>query len=394
MTIETRPYEDSPEQEAAKAAAQTVVQGPNKDTWYNTPALAAFRNRILGLTPQQLNTGWEDILVPQGAGELLAHFEDHELYHWLEAWWDYHLAAGLREEALYYGSELRFPGAPPGFPMWHYCGSWSLAFSLQPFLASNPKPKYRDAVIKVAQYALDNAPYAEDGVITHSGPVQQVWVDTMYFSIPVFTAGYLETGDQRFADMAIRQCLLHAKYLRDEQNGLWHHHADPKTNIRTSSFWSRGNGWVICALADALAFCPPETEGYEQTLQLYRTHCEAVLRYQHVTGLWRVVPENDALHLETSGTVLLLHGLTMGVLHGWIEPFTLTAVRRGFIELQTWIKKDGMLMGSQSPNGPGNWDNLKRSSFGEDTYTTGVMLRLIASLAKAETKLSDQAYLI
>ena len=91
-------------------------------------------------------------------------------------------------------------------------------------------------------------------------------MDTLYYTASVLAHAYAATGTKRYAEEAVRQCLLHAKHLRDEQTGLFYHDVDLKTGERTRNFWARGNGWIIMSLVDTLGLVPRETKGYDQAL--------------------------------------------------------------------------------------------------------------------------------
>jgi rhamnogalacturonyl hydrolase YesR len=241
-------------------------------------------------------------------------------------------------------------------------------------------PRLLEAVRAVADHVCDGSIRVGSGVIAHGHFMRMPWVDTLYYSSAPLARAYEITGEARYAEEAVQQCLLHAEYLRDPLTGVFFHESNTDTGQRCSWFWSRGNGWVIMALADTLQYCPPETPGWRAVLDIYRSLVVGLLRMQHSCGLWRIIPENEESHLETSGAVMIATGISVGIRQGWLDASTAASVHRTWNEVLTWINAEGRLMGCQTPAGPGGWETHKRSMMGERTYGTGTLLRLAAEM--------------
>jgi rhamnogalacturonyl hydrolase YesR len=116
---------------------------------------------------------------------------------------------------------------------------------------------------------------------------------------------------------------------------------------------------------------------------MYRSIVDGLLRMQHSCGLWRIVPENDESHLETSGSVMIATGIAVGVAEGWIDETQGEYLLRTWNEVRSWVDADGRLLGCQTPAGVGGWETHKRSFMGERTYGTGSLLRFAAELRRA-----------
>ncbi|MDA3873133.1 MAG: glycoside hydrolase family 88 protein [Kiritimatiellae bacterium] len=351
----------------------------NLSFWRESPALEALRQRVLSWTPEQITTGWEDVLVPQGTAEVAVAVGDEALLDWVGNWLEAHMEAGVREAPGFLASGLRVPGESMGVNLYDYCGNWGFSLVTSSLLAARPDPRYRAMTVRIADFIRRGALRAGDGVILHAANVPTVWVDTLYYCAPGFARAYALSGDTTYAEDAITQCRLHAKHLRNPGTGCWHHDADPVSGTRTANLWARGQGWILSSLAEVLVHCPPEMEGYNEVLRDYRSLAEALLPMQHGGGLWRTDPQHPDSHLETSGTSLILQALCLGVQHGWLDAYVRSSIERGYRELLTWITSEGKLMGSQSCSGKGGWDNLKLTTFGEDSFTTGFFLRFLAA---------------
>lgn len=361
----------------------TVME--TKMDWATSAKLGTFRQRVLDWTENDINTGWEDIIVVQGAAELGVHAGDSGMMDWAANWLDRQLEAGIKEDDRM-AHMKEFAGTVTGLCLNDYCGNWGFGFAAGAILPVKDEERYRNAILRVADCVLEKARRAPDGCIGHGGFTKNIWVDTLYYCATPLAQAFQVSGVPKYADAAIEQCLLHAKHLRNDATGLWHHDADPETGARTINLWARGNGWILCALADTLRTLPASTGGYGEVMRLYRSQAEAIVRLQHSSGMWRVMPENPNSHLETSGTSMMLTGLLIGVANGWLQPLVLSMVERGLRELETWIDKQGRLMGSQHPAGQGDWDNFKLVPTGENTYTTGFMMRALAAYEQAKVR--------
>jgi rhamnogalacturonyl hydrolase YesR len=343
--------------------------------------LALFRKRLLSLDPTAHTTGWEDVLVPHGVA-LAGHvFGDKELTDWADRWFEHHHAAGYLDDPL--AGVVGSLCGKSGHVVSDYCGNWGGPLVFASLHCTRPDSRYVEATRTICDGMLRHAVRLADGTFAHGGwehGRKTIWVDTLYYASSVLSAGFSLTGEKRYAEEAVRQARLHAKWLRDETTGGWFHDVDPATGLRTGAFWARGNGWIILALADTLRLCPSDTPGWEEVMADYRSLVTCLLRLQHPSGLWRIVPENDSAHLETSGTTMILTGMVHGLACGWLEVSIKGAVMRGVMELLTWIDPKGVLQGAQRPAGLGGWDTHKLSTLGECTYATGLLWRLLADL--------------
>lgn len=347
------------------------------DPWQQ-PELAAFRQNVLNRPVENVNTGWEDTLVPLGLAMAGKVFGDAEMLDWAARWAGYHLGVPYQrpDPAVF---RLQNSGEPyRGVFLTPYCGEWGAGMVFSELYEHTRDERLRDAAAAVADHIIDGSIRIGSGVIAHGHFMRMPWVDTLYYSSAPLARAYALTGEARYAREAVEQCLLHAHYLRDPHSGAFFHEADVETGVRTHWLWARGNGWVIMALADTLAYCPRDTPGWDEVLAVYRAQVTALLRLQHPCGLWRIVPENEESHLETSGSIMIATGIAVGLRQGWLDRSLAAAVRRTWNESLTWIHPDGRLLGCQTPAGLGGWETHKRSMMGERTYGTGSLLRLAA----------------
>jgi rhamnogalacturonyl hydrolase YesR len=310
----------------------------------------AVADQCLAREVAELDTGWEDVLVPFGLALAGQAWDDARMLAWARRWIDHHGEIELTQ----------------------YCGDWGAA-SLYAVL-DDVAP-----AVRIADHICAKSPRLDDGTIMHHGEtVRAPWVDTLYYTAAPLARVFQASKDERYAVEAVRQCLLHAEHLRDPLTGCFVH--DPTTGW----LWSRGNGWVIMAFADVLRFVPPETAGRDELLALYRELAHGLLRLQHPSGLWRIVPDDDESHLETSGSLMIATGLAVGIAGDLLDRRDTHRVLRTWRECGTWVDQNGAVLGCQSPAGLGGWETHKLSAMGERTYGTGSYLRLAAELRAAD----------
>lgn len=341
----------------------------------HSASLTAFIRRVMARQAAKTNCGWGDILIPQGLALCAKEFGNQEMKKWVEAWLAHHTSVPIDQSDF---TEGHFH-ATHGFSLNTYCGGWGAPLVLGPMYDMTGRNDYASLLQETCNTILNRSVRLTDGVMAHGGfAVHTVWVDTLYYAASSLAEAYRITKETNLANEAVRQCILHARWLQDSCTGCFFHDAHPATGRRTNWFWSRGNGWVILALADTLRHVPAKTEGYGKVLEIYRSLVTGLLRLQHPCGLWRIVPELSESHLETSGSIMIATGIAMGVADGWLENSLAAAVQRTLEELKTWIRPDGALMGAQRPAGSGGWDVHKLSRLDECEYATGLMLRLLA----------------
>lgn len=344
-------------------------------------AVEAFRDEVVSRDVADLNTGWEDVLLPLGAFMAGDALHDEKLLSWATTWLEYHLA-GPVGSSIPDGTRTQLSGQRfQGIYLTPYCGEWGVLSALtEASRIGAQNPELPALIRRVADHIIDGSIRIGNGAIAHSEYVLSPWVDTLYYASAPLARAYAATGEDRYATEAVHQALLSSEYLRDATTGLFFHDANVDTGRHTDWFWSRGNGWVIMAFADVLRLTPSTTPGWSELLSIYRSLATGLLRLQHPSGLWRIVPENPESHLETSGTTMIATGLAAGVAAGYLEPSAISSVSRAWNEIITWIDADGHLLGSQKPAGPGGWETHKRSVIGETTYGTGSFLRLLAAV--------------
>lgn len=118
--------------------------------------------------------------------------------------------------------------------------------------------------------------------------------------------------------------------LFSENAGLWWRDS---SYVGTTTFWSRGNGWVFIALAKVLAALPASDPRRPEYLRVYQKMAAALLPIQRSDGFWNADLGDPTEYPgpETSGTAFFTFGLAWGINSGLLDSATyLPAVQKAW----------------------------------------------------------------
>jgi len=259
-------------------------------------------------------------------------------------------------------------------------------------------PRYRDAVVKMAEEfewkLLDNRfPHADDMALGQSymdlylenhDPVRMVdtkaildrliqrpddpgkllwwWCDALFMAPPVLARMSAATGDRRYLDYMDHEWWQTSASLYDPAEHLYFRDSRYLTQRQKNGqkvFWSRGNGWVMGALAKVLSEMPKNYPTRKKYIAQYREMAARIASIQGKDGLWRSgLLDPGAYDLpEVSGSAFFTYSLAWGIHHGLLsrakyEP----VVRRAWAGMLAHIYADGRLGSIQPIDGqPGQF---------------------------------------
>ncbi|MEC3875458.1 glycoside hydrolase family 88/105 protein [Chryseobacterium salviniae] len=156
------------------------------------------------------------------------------------------------------------------------------------------------------------------------------WIDALQMGMPIYSKLGRITGDKKYFDKNYEMYAF-TKY-KHGGNGLY----NPKDKLwwRDKSFvppykepngqdcyWSRGNGWVVAALARTLEDTPKSDPHYQEYLQDYKDLLSALVPIQREDGFWNVSlhdPTNFG-GKEMTGTALFVYGMAYGINNNLID---------------------------------------------------------------------------
>jgi rhamnogalacturonyl hydrolase YesR len=159
------------------------------------------------------------------------------------------------------------------------------------------------------------------------------WIDALQMGMPVFAKLGAIYKDNKYFNALYR----FYSFPRFQSKGVGLYNATDKFWYRDSSFlppktttnglpvyWSRGEGWVITALARVLDVMPVNAPYRNEYLTMYQNIASAALPIQRTDGFWNpsLSDTNDYGGKETSGTAMFTFALAWGVNHGILDSTT------------------------------------------------------------------------
>lgn len=182
--------------------------------------------------------------------------------------------------------------------------------------------KHREAVREFAEKTLI-APKSDEGILCMPNYEnnKRVWIDVLFGVCPYMTFAGLLLNEEKYIDFAVEQSIKMYDLLIDKSNGLLHQARGfmPDPNAISHDHWSRGNGWGCAGLAEVLRYLPKTSKYYDEAVQRFVDHCEALLKYQDHRGVWRQSIAEPFAWQETSGTALILYSFGIGIRCGILD---------------------------------------------------------------------------
>lgn len=159
------------------------------------------------------------------------------------------------------------------------------------------------------------------------------WIDALQMAMPVFVKlGNLYNDTSYFNRMYEMYAFTRYNHggngLYNTTEHLWWRDKDfvppYKEPNGEDCYWSRGNGWVVAALARVLSALPKTDPHYQEYLQDFKDMLAALLPVQREDGYWNV-SLHDPSHFggkEVSGTSLFVYGMAWGINNNIIDKKT------------------------------------------------------------------------
>lgn len=161
--------------------------------------------------------------------------------------------------------------------------------------------------------ALMKAPRTSEGGIWARSEGPELWIDFTYIMCPFLALYGALTREQKYIDEAFKQYRLHVEHLVDPRKKLARHAwCETPDFYPQSTFWSRGNGWLLCASVDLLGIAPdhPEAAFVKAT---GAAALQAFAPYQDASGYFCHVLDNPRSNLEASGSLMFAYAAARAV---------------------------------------------------------------------------------
>ncbi|MGV8987727.1 MAG: glycoside hydrolase family 88/105 protein [Cypionkella sp.] len=182
-------------------------------------------------------------------------------------------------------------------------------------------PRWQATLNDWATRLLHEAPRTAEGGLQHDVSDKmnpgELWDDTLFMA-GLFLAAYGQAAARpELVDEAVRQFLVHARYLSDPQTGLWFHGwTFAGRHNFAKARWARGNAWITACILDLFEFSavPPAIHGF--LAGVLTTQVEALLPLQTASGAWRTLLDDPDSYEEISATAGFGYGLLKAARQG------------------------------------------------------------------------------
>jgi rhamnogalacturonyl hydrolase YesR len=193
-----------------------------------------------------------------------------------------------------------------------------------------------------------------NGMVNSTVDNEWTWIDAINMSMPDFAElGSIDNNTNYYTKMyALYSYTKYSLGLYDSTIGLWWENS---TYANTSTYWSRGNGWVFAAHAKVLSVLPESDPHYAEYLSTFTTMAQALAACQQPGGYWNSdLGGADYAGPESSGTSFFLYGLAWGLNKGILDQNTyLPVVENAWNFLANTAIQPSGLLGYVQPSGSG-----------------------------------------
>lgn len=185
---------------------------------------------------------------------------------------------------------------------------------------------------------------------------QQMWVDTLFMAVLFLAREGTLCDKKEWRAEAVRQMLLHIKYLCDKKTGLFFH---GWSFLRRDNFgavlWSRGNAWFAYGVLELLETLGKTVdEGTRQfLLGTFHAQMDALLPLQAKSGLWHTVLDDSESYEEVSGSAAFCAAMYKGMRIGLLPQKFLPCANRALAAICANIGPDGLVANVSAGTGVG-----------------------------------------
>lgn len=179
------------------------------------------------------------------------------------------------------------------------------------------------------------------------------WCDALFMAPPVWAKMYQATGERKYIDYVHAQWKLTSDLLYDKTEHLYARDASyigKREPNGQKMFWSRGEGWVMGAIARTLDLIPADDQQRAFYVQQLREMSARVAQLQNPQGLWHAGMLDPATYPlpEISGSALFVYAMAYGVNRGHLDATTYRPViERAWSGILKHVYADGRLGGIQ-----------------------------------------------
>lgn len=239
-----------------------------------------------------------------------------------------------------------------------------------------------------AEWIMQEMPRTEEGglqhIVTGERNEQQLWDDTLFMTVLFLGKMGVLLDRPAYVEEAVRQFLIHIKYLVDRTTGLWFHgwtfHG---RHHFARALWARGNCWITAGTFDFLELVPVSPGVRQHLVDTVAAQVETLVRLQSPGGRWHTLLNDPTSYLETSATAGFGYGILKGVRLGMLDARHRQAGHRALAAVVAQIDADGTVQGVSYGTGMGHdLDHYRNIPLCPMAYGQALTLLLLAEALK------------
>lgn len=221
------------------------------------------------------------------------------------------------------------------------------------------KKEYYELCQEWANWVLEEMPRTKDNglqhIVTGHKNKGQIWDDTLYMTVLFIGKWGMVTGEQKFIEEAVRQFLVHIKYLYDKNTGLWFHgfQFGEQNHNFANALWARGNCWITAAIPDFIEMVKLDVGVKLYLVDTLKAQVDALKKYQDSSGLWHTLIDCEDSYLETSATAGFGYGILKAVRMGLLSSEYREIGEKALLGVLSQIDEDGIVLNVSYGTGMG-----------------------------------------
>ncbi|MEG0896895.1 MAG: glycoside hydrolase family 88 protein [Ruthenibacterium sp.] len=218
-----------------------------------------------------------------------------------------------------------------------------------------------------ADWLLNGLPHTKDGGFQHvttgfTGKdsvklnESELWIDTLFMAVLFLAKAGAVYQNETWTAEAVRQILIHIKYLYEKKTGLFYHGWSFNRNDNFGGiFWSRGNAWFTYGILELLeTFGDTIDSGLKGfILDTFKAQINAIVPLQAESGLWHTILDDAESYEEVSGTAAFAAGILKGIRLGILDDSLLPCAEKALCGVIANIGADGIVAHVSSGTGIG-----------------------------------------
>ncbi len=289
---------------------------------------------------------------PQGVGlygltKLQRYYNDQRYDAFLNQWYEENISIGLPSKNI---------------------NTTAPFLTLQGLAQRSEKTDFEALCLQRATWIMENLPKTKEGGFQHVTSAigdrmgvrlneGELWIDTLFMAVLFLNEMGHRYQRQDWCDEALKQVLIHIKYLYDKKTGLFYHGWSFLRNDNFGGiYWGRGNAWftfgIIEYLEGAKSTLSKGTKEY--ILDTYVAQVNKLMTLQdEKTGLWHTVLDDTTSYLEVSGSAGIAAGVLQGIRYGYLDSSYKEAALKAIRGICKAVNSTGTITGVSAGTGIG-----------------------------------------